>query len=193
MKDINFYCKKYAEENAAILSKLPWEYIELAIEQIRNTIITNNQIFVVGNGGSAANASHFVMELNKNAAKTFGKVRAISLNENISYLTAIANDVSFEQVFLHPLMALGNPGDTLIVLSTSGKSENILKPTRWAKEKKINVISITGDRLNDLQQIADIGIVIPSIDAGSIEDMQHILIHMIMYIFEKWRINGVIN
>jgi len=178
--------KRYAEEEKRILSELPWDKIEETFEVIRNAAIKDKHIFIVGSGGSAANSSHMAMEFGKNIPHNFGRVKVMSLNDNVAWITAIGDDFSFDDIFLNPLEKLFIRGDILIALSSNEKSRNILKPVEFAKRQNMRTISITGYLLNELRQMVDIGIVIPSYDAGHIENMQQIICHMIVDVFQKW-------
>lgn len=176
--------KNYAEEETRILSELPYEKMQYAFDVIAGAIISGKRIFIIGNGGSAANASHFAMELGKNV-HPYGSVRVSSLTDNIIWMSAIANDDSFDSVFLHPLKNLASKGDLLIALSTSGNTTNIVKTAYWAVDQRIAVIGVTGDNKNLLREKADVPIVIPSQDAGHIENMQQIFCHMVIDTFKE--------
>lgn len=176
----------YIEEQIKVLKEMPLNSIKSSTRMISDSITMGRQMFIFGNGGSAANASHFAMELGKNAAKK-DKVRIFCLNDNVEWMTAIANDKSFDDIFLHPLTNLARSGDLIIVLSTSGRSPNVIKPVVWAKESNNSeIIAITGGvRQNALQSLADVTVAIPSYDSGMIENVQQIVCHMIISMLSK--------
>ncbi len=172
--------KNYIAEETRILAALSWESVEILIDEIRDAAGAGQQIFIFGNGGSAANASHFAMELAKNASWPFGRIRVQSLNDNVPWMTAIANDTTFDDVFYHPLKSLGSKGDLVIALSTSGKSPNVIRPVIWAKQYGLRTVCIVGGQINDLQLNSDYAVVVPSTDSSHIENIQQIIVHMVI-------------
>jgi len=185
--------RKYVAEEIRILRSLPIDYIESAFNVVQEAAMFDRHVFLVGNGGGAANASHFAMELSKNAARQYPRIRVSSLNDNVALMTAIANDISFEDIFVHPLKGLAHTGDVLIALSTSGKSKNVLKAVEWANQHKLCTISVTGNQLNDLSQMAKIPIVIPTNNSSHIENMQQTICHMMIDMFDTRRLYGVLG
>lgn len=126
------------------------EIAEKIIEAFRN----GNKLFAIGNGGSAAQAQHFTAELVGKFAAERRALPAISLTTDTSALTAIANDYGYENVFVRQLEALGERGDVLLTLSTSGRSENVLKAISWAKNKGLVIIRLprTGRNTAEIQE-----------------------------------------
>ena len=107
------------------------------IEKLRVALKEDRQIFVFGNGGSAANASHFATDLGKGASDKVGKrFRVLSLNDNVGWMTALANDYAYEDVFVGQLQNYGKPGDLALALSVSGNSPNCVKALEWAKAER---------------------------------------------------------
>src|SRR5690349_22599526 len=103
------------------------------IEKLRDAVQQDKQIFVFGNGGSAANSSHFATDLGKGASDKVGKrFRVLALNDNVSWMTALANDYSYEEVFVGQLQNYGKPGDVALGISVSGNSPNCVKAMQWA-------------------------------------------------------------
>ena len=124
-----------------------FEEIEKITVHLEKLIKDNKKIFVCGNGGSASISNHFLCDFNKGIkASSSGKFlpKIISLSNSIELITAISNDLSFDKVFEYQLENLSNEGDTLIVISCSGKSKNILNAIKFANKKKINIISLIG-------------------------------------------------
>src|SRR5690606_22808959 len=114
------------------------------------------RVFIIGNGGSAAMASHFHNDLIKGAGAEGKKpIRAACLIDNVPLLTAWSNDVSWEVVLVRELEALGVPGDVLVVISTSGKTPNLVNAARWAAEHALTVVSMTCQGQNPLSEVSD--------------------------------------
>lgn len=160
-------------------------YLELLIEAINRRA----QIFIVGNGGSAATASHFATDLNKIKNVNGSPGRAISLCDNSSLITAYANDISFDSIFKAQLENLANSNDILIAISASGKSKNIIEAINYAKKNQIYSVGLVGFDAGDMN-ICDLVIHTKSDlgDYGPTEDAHSIVCH---YITEelKYRLN----
>ena len=126
---------------------------------IKNLIKNNQKIFVAGNGGSAAIASHYVNDFSKGANKdwsnNFNRYKAICLSSNLSYMTAISNDAHYDEVFMQQLVNLASPKDILMLISSSGNSKNIIKAAEYGKDIGMIVIGITGFDGGKLKKIAN--------------------------------------
>jgi len=136
-----------------------FEFDENILHVLKNSIKNNQTIFVGGNGGSAAIASHYVCDLSKGANKdwsaNFKRYKAICLSSNLGYITAISNDEHYEEVFRQQLINLAKPNDILVMISSSGNSPNIIKAAEYAKSIGMIVIGISGFEGGKLKQIAD--------------------------------------
>ncbi len=142
------------------------------------------QIFVFGNGGSAANASHFATDLGKGSSDTLGKrFRVLSLNDNVSWMTAISNDYSYEDVYQRQLENYAVPGDVVLTMSVSGNSPNLVKAFNWAKEHQLTTIALVGAKRGALADLAQHCIVIDSEHYGRVEDAHMGICHMLCYAF----------
>src|SRR5215216_836024 len=129
------YLAGYLDAHKRALDAIPLDKVAQLIVQFNNAWKEDRQIFVFGNGGSAANASHFVTDLGKGASDKLGKrFRCLSLNDNVSWMTALGNDYSYEDVFSHQLMNYGRRGDVAMALSVSGNSPNVVKGLQWARD-----------------------------------------------------------
>src|SRR5271155_2964406 len=125
---MNQWLKEYQEAQESVIRGIPLEAVGNLIESLRQVNKRNGRIFVFGNGGSAANASHFATDLGKGASdKTGGRFQVLSLNDNVSWMTALANDYSYEEVFAGQLKNYARPGDFVLALSVSGNSPNCVK------------------------------------------------------------------
>lgn len=154
--------------------------IYAAIELIINTFNSSNKVLICGNGGSAADSQHMAGEFVCILNKTFDRpgLPAIALTTDTSILTAHANDMGFENIFKRQIQALGNEGDTLVAISTSGNSSNILSAVKYAKSAKIRTIALTGDN-GKLARIVDIAIKIPSNNTQYIQESHIAIEHII--------------
>ena len=144
------------------------------------------QIFVMGNGGSAATASHMVCDFNKGLAVD-GKPRFkfICLNDNMATLMAYANDVSYDDVFVEPLKNFMQPGDLVIGISGSGNSTNVVKAIEWANDNGGKTFSLVGYSGGKLKQGSQRSIHVDIENMQIVEDIHIILNHMIMYIVRE--------
>src|SRR4026207_1330377 len=146
----------YIRDQKAALDSIDPEQVARLIDQFRQALSQETQVFVFGNGGSAANASHFVTDLGKGASDKIGtRFRCISLNDNVSWMTALGNDYSYEDVFLRQLMNYGKKGDVVLVMSVSGNSPNVVKALEWAKQNGLYCIGLVGGKRGKVAQLAD--------------------------------------
>ncbi len=174
----------YIEAQKAALDSIPLDAVAALIEKLRTALKEDRQIFVFGNGGSASNASHFATDLGKGSSDKIGKrFRVMSLNDNISWMTALANDYSYEEIFARQLMNYGRAGDIVLVMSVSGSSPNVVRGVEWAKENGLFTAALVGGKGGKLAEIADQTIVIKDIHYGRAEDAQMGICHLLCYAF----------
>jgi D-sedoheptulose 7-phosphate isomerase len=172
----------YLETYSKTIKKLTADSVLPIISEFASTCKNQKNIFVFGNGGSAANASHFVNDLAKGVAVETGiNIKAISLNENVSLMTAISNDCSYEDVYLMQLANLANSGDLVFTLSVSGNSPNLIKAVEWANKNGLNTIAIVGGKKGKLYELAKQSVVIDSFHYGHVEDIHLFICHLIGY------------
>jgi D-sedoheptulose 7-phosphate isomerase len=167
------YIQKYLYEIGRILQNLPQAEIARTIDILTQARTEGKRIFVMGNGGSAAMASHFVCDLGKGTVQE-GKPRfkMMSLNDNVPLLTAYANDFGYETVFAEPLASLAEPGDVAIAISSSGNSPNVLRAMDLARERGLTTIGITGFEGGQLKEKVDVCVTVPA-DPQHPDAMQH--------------------
>src|ERR1043166_1553655 len=160
------------------------EAVGQVIERFRTALEEDRQIFVFGNGGSAANASHFATDLGKGASDKLGKrFRVLSLNDNVPWMTALANDYSYEDVFVSQLKNYGRAGDIALGLSVSGSSLNCVKALEWAKQNGLKTVALVGAKRGRMADIAEQVLVINDTHYGRVEDAQMGICHMLCYAF----------
>ena len=174
----------YLTAQQAAHESIPIDAVAQIIEKFRAALREDRQIFVFGNGGSAANASHFATDLGKGSSDKLGKrFRVLSLNDNVSWLTALGNDYAYEDVFVRQLMNYAKPGDLVLVMSVSGNSPNVVKAVEWANKNGVHTIALVGGKRGKLAEIAGQAIVINDTHYGRAEDAHMGICHMICYAF----------
>lgn len=155
------------------------------INLINLTISKNNKIMLAGNGGSSADAQHIAAEFIGKLNLKRKSLPAIALNTDTSILTSISNDYNFDQVFSRQIEGLGKQDDIFIGITTSGKSKNILKAIKSAKNKKIKIVTLTGKKGGLLEAKSDICITVPSSNTQIIQEIHITILHIICEIVEK--------
>lgn len=174
----------YVRAQKAALDSIPVETVAALVAKLRRALAEDRQIFVFGNGGSAANASHFITDLGKGASDKVGRrFRCLSLNDNVSWLTALGNDYAYEEVFSRQLMNYGRPGDLVLVMSVSGNSPNVVRGVEWAKRNGLETVALVGGKRGRLAELADTVIVIDDTHYGRVEDAHMGICHMLCYAF----------
>ena len=181
MKD---WVADYITKQKAALDAIPADAIARLVEKLREAHREDRQIFVFGNGGSAANASHFATDLGKGASDKLGKrFRVLSLNDNVSWLTALGNDYAYADIFAGQLQNYGRPGDLALTLSVSGNSPNCVKAIEWANANGLHTIALVGAKRGRLAEIAKDVVVIPDTHYGRVEDAHMGICHLLCYAF----------
>lgn len=162
-------------------SSLIIEVTNLIVKAYRN----NKKIILFGNGGSAADAQHIAAEFVGKYYKDRESLPALAFHTNTSIVTAIANDYGYEYIFERQVSSLVNEGDIVFGISTSGNSLNVIKGLEKAKEKGAITIGLTGQKENNIENIADYCIKIPSNDTPRIQESHITVGHIICYLVEK--------
>jgi D-sedoheptulose 7-phosphate isomerase len=181
---MNQWISDYIRMQKAALDSIPADAVVQLIEKLREAHQADRQVFVFGNGGSAANASHFATDLGKGSSDKLGKrFRVLSLNDNVSWMTAIANDYAYEDVFVRQLQNYGQPGDVALGISVSGNSPNCVKALDWAKQNGLRTVALVGAKRGRMAEIAEQSIVINDTHYGRVEDAQMGICHLLCYAF----------
>ncbi|HEX6972929.1 MAG TPA: SIS domain-containing protein [Vicinamibacterales bacterium] len=155
-----------------------------AAEAIRRTTAAGGKLLVFGNGGSAADAQHFVAELVGRFEKERAGFAALALTTDTSVLTSVGNDYGFEQVFVRQVGALGRPGDVACGISTSGASPNVRLALERAKADGLVTVALTGRDGGAIGRVADIHVNVPSDSAARVQEVHRTLIHAICRLVE---------
>ena len=180
------FIRTYLDNLHAAIQELPIADIEIVVDVIYQAYRRGNQIFIMGNGGSAATSSHFACDLGKGTvAPGKGRFRVMSLNDNVPLMTAYANDFGYDHIFAEQLENLVQPDDVVIMLTASGNSPNILRAADCAKQHDAITIGLIGFGGGKLKDMVDHHITISSRDYGNVEDIHLILEHSISAYFRE--------
>ncbi|MDE2047393.1 MAG: phosphoheptose isomerase [Betaproteobacteria bacterium] len=150
------------------------------VEAMVAALANGNKILACGNGGSAADAQHFAAELVGRFERERPSLAAVSLATDTSLMTAVGNDYSFDQIFSKQVQALGQPGDVLLAISTSGNSPNVVEAVKAAKQREMTVVALTGKgggKLNELLAEEDVHICVPAGRTARIQEVHLLAIH----------------
>ena len=178
------FIRGYLDALDATLKALPQQQIASIIDAIRDVRDRDAQLFVVGNGGSAATASHFAVDLGKGASLgAERRFRVLSLTDNVPWITALGNDLSYEDVFVEQLRNYARAGDLLLAISGSGNSENVLRAVRYANSIGCRTIGLAGFAGGKLREQAQECLVVDADHMGRIEDGHFVVQHLIVYYF----------
>ncbi len=167
--------------NDTRLISLVGDIVSLIVDRFRQ----GKHLYFCGNGGSAADAQHLAAEFSGRFYINRDALPAEALHCNTSYLTAVANDFSFDLIYSRLIKGIGKPGDILIGMSTSGNSENILKAFDTAREKGITTIGMTGEGGGKIKELSDYLIDIPSRNTPRIQEAHMLLGHIICQLVEE--------
>lgn len=178
--DLNSFFSGYVDQIQKGLESIDIANLEKVVKVLDSAIKRNSTIYTCGNGGSSSIAEHFVCDFLKGAS-TGTSIQPIihSLSSNTPTVTAVANDISYDDIFSFQLDKYGKDGDILLCVSSSGNSPNIIKALSMAKSKNIESISFVGFIGGQAKNISDNCIHIPNKNYGIVEDVHHSLMHML--------------
>ena len=169
-------------------------YLQKAVQSVSEAQITalvsilfdayveNKTVFVIGNGGSAANASHFAQDLAKGTRVSFDhpkRIKAMSLTDNVAFITALGNDDGYDTIFEQQLRTYANAGDIVVAISGSGNSPNIIKAINWANKNQLATVGITGFDGGKLREINQFSVHVPLNDMCTSESVHTIILHYV--------------
>ena len=178
------YLKSYKEKSLGVMQRISEEAVARLISLLADARKANRQIFLCGNGGSAATASHFANDLGKGASWGHDKrFRVLALTDNVSWMTALANDTDYSQIFVEQLKNYASPDDVLIAFSGSGNSPNVLEAVQWANESSLVTVGVTGRPGGKLGEMARYPIFVESSHMGHIEEGHFLIQHLVGYYF----------
>lgn len=175
--------KQYLDEFNALLEKVEQNEAEALIEAITDAYKNDQFVFIIGNGGSGANASHLCEDLGKGTLSDFEnqkRLKVMSLTDNTPYILAWGNDTSFDRIFVEQLKNFAEPGSLLIAISGSGNSPNVIKAVEYANSHGMTTFGFTGYDGGKLRQIAHKSLHVPSFDMGAVEAVHGVVMHYIL-------------
>lgn len=189
------YCGAYFEETAWAARLIDLVQVERAAAILVRAYAAGASVFSCGNGGSAAVANHLQCDHLKGVrTDTDLRPRVVSLSSNVELLTAIANDIGYEDVFSFQLQSQSRPGDVLIAISSSGRSSNILNALTWARDHRLRTIAFTGFDGGDARQVAEVAVHVDCANYGVIEDLHQATMHALaQYIRQSRMTAGAIS
>lgn len=153
------------------------------ISILYDAYLKNKTVFVIGNGGSAASASHFAQDLAKGTRVSIDhpkRIKALSLTDNVAFICAIGNDDGYEQIFEQQLKTYANPGDVLVAISGSGNSPNVISAIKWAVNNGLVTVGVTGFDGGKLRELNQHSVHVPLHDMCSSESIHSIIFHYVV-------------
>lgn len=179
------FVDNYLNKMIEALGKIDEKTLDLVVDSVIGVYKANKSIFLIGNGGSASLASHLAADIGKNTIVNYKdpfakRVKIHSLCDNVAWITAVSNDISFDDVFVEQLKNLANEGDLLIIISGSGNSTNIIKAVMFANRLKMKTVGILGFDGGFAKELLDISLVVDSSDYGIVESVHSYIHHYIV-------------
>jgi phosphoheptose isomerase len=185
------YFAAYTEEMSRGASAIEPATLDQATEILLEAYTRGAGVFACGNGGSASIANHLQCDHLKGIRTTTDLApRVISLSANLELLTAIANDMGYEDVFTYQLQSHSGPGDVLIAVSSSGRSPNIVRALRWACDHELRTIALTGFDGGDARALAEVSIHVDATNYGIIEDLHQAIMHALAQYIRQSRMTA---
>jgi len=182
------FARRYIAGLMQVIEALPLDAIDHALATLEQAYDEGRQVFLAGNGGSAATASHMCNDLVWGLAQIDRpSFRAIALTDCVPLMTAISNDRSYDEIFAVPLRALAKSGDLLVVITGSGNSPNVVRAVEVAKELGLVTVGFLGRGGGKVGAMVDVPVVVPSDDYGPIEDIHMMFDHLTISYFRQRR------
>jgi D-sedoheptulose 7-phosphate isomerase len=181
------FAKWYRAAELEQWGKLDFDAVKQIAAILEQAEASGSQVFVMGNGGSAATASHIATDWSKTAERPgMPLIRCTSLNDNVAFMSAIGNDLGYEKIFVRQLENVLNRDDVVVLISGSGNSPNVIEAATFAKQKGATVIGLTGFSGGELRKLSDVAFHVDSDQYGVIEDM-HMAVGSILAFYLKQR------
>jgi D-sedoheptulose 7-phosphate isomerase len=197
---IEKYIDSYINEMKSSLTNLPYQPVEEAVDCLYQAWLQEQQVFIMGNGGSASTATHFACDLSKcTIVDGKNRFKAVSLNDNIPLVSALTNDNGFNSIYLEQLQPFLRSGDVVVTISVHGGSgrdkaglwsQNLVQALKFAKEKEARTIGLTGFDGGIMKNLADICIVVPSNSTPQVESIHLAIEHLICNSLRQKIANG---
>jgi D-sedoheptulose 7-phosphate isomerase len=187
MMDFKKEISTYLEHEIETLRALDVDAIDAALNLLLKAFENGNTIYIFGNGGSSATASHFQNDFNKGVSEhTEKKFNFLCLNDNVATMMAVANDIGFEEVFRFQLRGHLKPGDLVVAISGSGNSANVINAAEYAKECGNQIIGLTGFGGGKLRELSDVSLHVPVNSMQITEDVHMVFDHLMMSVFYRF-------
>jgi D-sedoheptulose 7-phosphate isomerase len=183
--DISELYEKYKLEQKNIIDEININEIERIVVAFKELASSNKNLWIAGNGGSASTASHLVTDFSKGVTNAKNRLKTYAISDFTSLITAIANDISYDEIFSKTLELYANEGDGLLILSVSGTSNNLIKTLDIVKNKDLRLFTILGSRGIQLNSEAEVGIILNSNDYQIVENIHLIIGHLIHKMLNK--------
>lgn len=179
--------EKYFRRLSALISQLPYAAVDRIVSSIIQASAEGRTVFVFGNGGSAATASHVMCDLNKGTGgpEARQQLKVMALTDNIPLITAWANDSGYERVFSEQLKSFVQRRDVAFAISTSGDSVSVLRALEIAREYGAITVGLAGHQGGRMKPLCDICAVVPSDNVQMIEDMHHAIVHSVFFMVRE--------
>lgn len=189
------YSAEYFSRLSAAAAAIDTQAFERAASLISTAIQSDRTIYACGNGGSAAISNHLLCDFAKRIqTDTELRPRIVSLSSHIELITAIGNDIAFEEIFRYQLRTAARPGDVLLTISSSGNSENIVRALKWARESDVHTIALTGFDGGRSRDLADANIHVPADNYGIVEDLHQSTMHILaQFVRQRHMSEGLIH
>jgi len=176
---------KYLEKS---VDSVDISQVETFIDLLYEAYKSRKMVFVIGNGGSAANASHLAQDLAKGTRSNLeqkDRIKALSLTDNLPFVTALGNDDGYDTIFEQQLRTFASPGDILVSISGSGNSPNIIKAVEWANKNELVTVGITGFNGGKLKKLSKYSVHVPLNDMCTAESVHSIIFHYVILKIQK--------
>lgn len=184
--ELKQWLSDYTQGFQGSIEDIQIQEVAAVVEVLWEAYLNDRTVYIFGNGGSAATASHFACDLGKGASvEGVRRIRVLSLNDNIPLITAIANDISYDVVFKEQLPNLLREGDVVVAITGSGNSPNILEAVKYAKDQGAVTVGIIGFGGGKLKGMVDYSITLRSTNYGYVENAHLFLEHCISLSFKK--------
>jgi D-sedoheptulose 7-phosphate isomerase len=181
----------YLTDFTELLKKVDPKQVQTMVDLLTEAYVHDKYVFIIGNGGSGANASHLCEDLGKGTLHDFEKqkrLKVMSLTDNTPYILAWGNDTSYDRVFVEQLKNFAEPGALLIAISGSGNSPNVLKAIEYANGHGMKTLGVTGYDGGRLQKLAQHNVHVPSYNMGAVESVHSVLFHYLLdTLYEKFK------
>ncbi len=194
-QDADLSIKRYFHDLTALIPQLPYSAINSIVSIFLDAFAQQRTVYVFGNGGSAASASHMMCDINKGASGLVAgkRPKVMALTDNVSLISAWANDFGYERIFSEQLKTFVKPRDVAFAISTSGDSPNVLLALETAREYGALTVGLGGCQGGQMKALCDLCAIIPSDNVQLIEDLHHAMIHSISVAVRESLLSGTIK